>query len=749
MTMIRTMVTRCIMAAAGAAGTVPAALAQEAVGAGGLEEVIVTAQKRAESAQEVPIALTVFDSTALARANITRIEEIVMRTPNFTMMRVNVGEPQFYIRGVGSNSDSAAGDPTVGIFQDEIYVGRVSGAAFDVFDMERVEVLRGPQGTLFGRNTSGGAVNFIPNRPEQDFYSSAYLSYGNYDAVDGRLVVNGGLTDTIAGRLSLSHRENSGFSENITTGADLDDEDNWSVRAQLLFTPSDSSRLLLGYDYVNDDTQGHARVPFPVFDTGQVGAANNLALRALRAIWPAGSDIRKAYSVPESYQERDINGLMARYENDASYGSWTVLGGWRHVELNWLEDLDGLKPFGFPPVTPPFPQPYGWVLKNRDETAEDAEQYSLEVRLTSPADARVFWVAGLYYFAETVERTESFLTRFSLLAAAGGDVTFVQDVDSSSYAAFGQVTYPFTERFSTSLGLRYTVDDKEAHQIGRNNDPTDPTPGIPLFPGQPYDVTADDSWDSVTGRFALDYRTASGQLLYASASKGFKSGIFPSQNNVVQNVGVATPAEEVWSYEIGAKSEWFDRTLRVNLALFHMDYQDLQLFRLDPQLRLVTFTEDTVNEGAELEIMAAPAEGLEFGINAAYLKAEVDGGLNDGGQLPRAPEYSLGAFAEYSWPVAGGGLSVRGEFKWTDDYRTEIPYYNDAPNWRVTEIPGYALLDARAAYQLESRNLEFAVWGKNLTDEQYPLHVIPFLGNGFSIFAPPRTFGVSVAWKSR
>ncbi|MDQ1240764.1 MAG: TonB-dependent receptor, partial [Pseudomonadota bacterium] len=490
MTLIRRMVTRCLVAAAGAAAIAPPALAQEVDRTSGLEEIIVTAQKRAESAQDVPIALTVFDSSVLTRANITRIEEIVMRTPNFTMMRVNVGEPQFYIRGVGSNSDSAAGDPTVGVFQDEIYVGRISGAAFDVFDMERVEVLRGPQGTLFGRNTSGGAVNFIPKRPEQDFYASAELSYGNYDAIDGRLVVNGGLTDSLAGRLSLSRRERSGFSENITTGADLDDEDNWSVRGQLLFTPSDSSRLLLGYDYVTDDSEGNARVPFPVFDTGQVGAANNLALAALRAIWPAGSDVRKSYSVPESFQEREINGLTVRYENDASYGSWTVLGGWRDVQLSWLEDLDGLKPFGFPPVTPPFPQPYGWVLKNRDAADEDAEQYSLEVRLTSPADARVFWVAGLYYFTETVERTESFLTQFSLLAAAGGDVTFVQDVDSESYAAFGQVTYPFTDRFSVTAGLRYTEDDKEARQVGINNDPADPTPGIPLFPGQPYDVTA-------------------------------------------------------------------------------------------------------------------------------------------------------------------------------------------------------------------------------------------------------------------
>jgi iron complex outermembrane recepter protein len=754
MSLIRRTVTRCLVAAAGATAAVPLALAQQAERSGGLEEIIVTAQKRVESAQDVPIALSVFDSETLQRANIRRMEEIVMRTPNFTMMRVNVGEPQFYIRGVGSNSDSAAGDPTVGVFQDEIYIGRISGAAFDVFDMERVEVLRGPQGTLFGRNTSGGAVNFIPKRPEQEFYASAGLDFGNYSSRAGRVVLNGGLTDSIAGRLSVSHRSHDGYSENITTGADLDDEDNWSARAQLLFGIGDSSRLLLAYDYVSDDTAGNARVPFPVFDTGQVGAANNLALAALRRIWPAGSDLRKSYSVPESFQERDINGLTVRFESDASYGSWTLLGGWRKVELAWYEDLDGLKPFGFPPVTPPFPQPYGWVLKNRDVADEDAEQYSLEARLASPADSRLQWVAGLYYFTEEVNREESFLTQFSLLAAAGGDVTFIQDVDSTTYAVFGQATYPVTDRLSVTAGLRFSHDEKEADQVGRNNDPADATPGIPLFPGQPYDVTADDSWDSTTGRLGLDYRTGAGNLLYASVSKGFKSGIFPSQNNVVQNVGKATAPEEVWNYEMGAKTQWFDDRLRANLALFYMDYQDLQLFRLDPQLRLVTFTEDTVNTGAELEILAAPADGLEVGLNVAYLNAEVDGGANDGAQLPRAPEYTFGGFGQYSWAVTGGSLSLRADFKWTDDYRTEIAYNTGAPaadaaNARITEIESFALLDARAAYTLENRNLEFAVWGKNLTDETYPTHIIPFLGNGFSIFAPPRTYGITVSWKSR
>jgi iron complex outermembrane receptor protein len=753
MTMLRWTVTRILLAAAGATALASLAQAQESR-RGGLEEIIVTAQKRAESAQDVPIALSVFDSNTLRDANIRRIDEIALRTPNFTMMRVNVGEPQFYIRGVGSTSDSAAGDPTVGVFQDEVYVGRISGAAFDVFDMQRVEVLRGPQGTLYGRNTSGGAVNFVPNRPEQEFFASADLSMGSYGYLEGQVVANGGLTDTISGRLSVSHREHNGYSKNIDTGAELDDEDNWSARAQVLFEPSDANRLLLSYDYVTDDTQGSARVPFPVFDKGQVGAGNNFALAALRRIWPAESNLRRAYSVEESFQERDIDGLTARYEHDASYGSWTILGAWRSVNLAWYEDLDGLKPFGFPPVTPPFPTPYGWVLKNRDIADEEAEQYSLEARLASPSDSKLKWVAGLYLFDESVERTEQFITQFSLLAAAGGDVTFGQDVDSTSYAVFGQMTYPITEQLGITAGLRYSDDEKDAHQTAVNNNPADATPGIPLFPGQPYDISASDSWNPLTGKLGIDYRTENGNLLYGLISRGHKSGIFPSQNNVIQNVGEATPPEEVWNYEAGAKTQWANDTLRANIALFYMDYSDLQLFRLDPQLRLVTFTEDTTNYGAELELLAAPDENIEVGLNLAWLTAEVDGGVNDGAELPRAPEFSAGIFAQFGWELWGGSASVRTDLKWTDDYRTEIAYNTgnaaaDAANARITEVNSFTLLDMRAVWAPGDGNFELSLWGKNLLDETYPTHIIPFFGNGFSIFGPPRTYGVSIGWRSR
>ena len=269
-------------------------------------------------------------------------------------------------------------------------------------------------------------------------------------------------------------------------------------------------------------------------------------------------------------------------------------------------------------MTPPFPQPYGWVLQNRDIADEDAEQYSLEARLASPADAKVQWVAGLYLFDESVDRTERFITQFSLLPAAGGDVTFGQDVDSTSYAAFGQLTYPVTEQLQRHRGPALLgrpegrAPDRRVNNVPDRRDarhPAVPRPAVRRQRPATRGTRSPASSASTTAPTAAN-------LLYASVSSGLKSGIFPSQNNVVQNVGEATPAEEVWNYEAGAKSQWLDNTLRANFALFYMDYSDLQLFRLDPQLRLLTFTEDTTNYGAEFEFLAAPDEGVEVGFNA-------------------------------------------------------------------------------------------------------------------------------------
>lgn len=710
-----------LMGTALAAAPAVTALAQTQPGgsAAMLEEIIVTAQKRAENLQEVPVAISAFSEAALEKIGAVGIEDIAGRTPNFVMSRFNIGEPQFYIRGVGTNADSAAGDATVGVFMDEVYVGRAGGAAFDLFDLERVEVLRGPQGTLYGRNTSGGAINIISNKPSDKPYVKFEGTYGNYDTLELKAVGNAPINDKVAVKVSGSHRYHQGYSRNITTGDDLGKEDNWSGRLQILLQPTDDLKILLSGDYSKDDNGGNARVPYLVFPS----ATTNY----VRAKYPADTDLRDSFANPDGFQKRENYGGYARIDYDASFATFTSLTAYRHNDLTWFEDLG----------TPSTPT----ILTNDDSVDEVAKQFSQEFRLSSLPDSKTKWVLGLYYLNEKVNRAERFVTTFLLLPAAGGDVTFTQDVKSESYAAFGQLTYPVTDSFSITGGLRWTHDKKDAFQTAVNNVPSDPVPGIPLFPGQPYAVDASDSWNALTGRLALEYKEADGPLFYASLSRGYKSGMFPSQNNVVSTVGVALPPERSWTGEAGIKSDWFDKRLRINAAGFYTDYSNLQLFRLNAALQLETFSADAKIYGFELETNALLTENLEVGGNLAYINTEINGGIYDGKNLPRSPEWNASVYAALTFPVPGGDVSLRGDYRWTDKYSFE------PTNARETNIPSFGLFDARLTYTHEASGVQISVWGKNLGDEDVPVHIIPFLGNGYAVFAAPRTYGMTLTYK--
>ncbi|RMF11510.1 MAG: TonB-dependent receptor [Alphaproteobacteria bacterium] len=690
-----------------------------------IEEITVTAQKRAQSIQDVPIAVSAFNQDTLDQIQAVDVSDLVIRTPNFTMTQFNIGEPQYYIRGVGSTSDSAGGDPTVAVFIDEVYIGRGGGSNFDFFDLERVEVLRGPQGTLFGRNTSGGAISVVTSKPSHEAYAKVQATYGNYDTIAGKAVINGPLGDTVAAKASVSYRTRDGYSENIITGEDLNDAENFSARLQFLVTPSDRLSILVSGDYSDDQTKGNARVPFPVFDDTPTAPL-------IRLLYPEDTDIRKSYSGPDTFQDREIWGLMARVDYEADYGTWTSITAYRETELSWFEDLSVL--------------PSPWILVNLDRADEKADQFSQELRLASPSGSKVEWVAGVYYFTESVDRSEQFIVEFAPLPIAGGDVTFFQDAENTSYAAFGQVTYPVSDQFSVTAGVRYTYDEKDIHQIAVDNAQDAPLPGIPLFPGQPYDIMADESWDALTGKFGVEYKTENGNLLYASISRGFKSGLFSSQGNSPEVVAEPLAPEKVWNYEVGAKTDWLDGRLRLNMAAFYLDYTDLQQFLLDAQLRLVTFNVDAEVKGLEVETVIAPTRWLQLGGNLAYLDTEIKGsavsGIDlDGNKLPRSPKWSYNVFASATANVPGGTLNGRVEFAWQDDI------FHEATNIDPTFIGSYGLLDARIAYTHEESGVELALWGKNLTDEEYQSHVIPFLGNGFSLFGPPRTYGLTATWR--
>ncbi|MET0207490.1 MAG: TonB-dependent receptor, partial [Burkholderiaceae bacterium] len=391
------------------------------------------------------------------------------------------------------------------------------------------------------------------------------------------------------------------------------------------------------------------------------------------------------------------------------------------------------------PGVPPAAQ--GWVFASTDVAHERARQGSLELRYASPVTDRVSWLAGLYHFSEDVDRDEDFVTRFSLMPAAGGNVSFLQDAGGSSQAVYGLVRAGLTTQLELEAGLRYTHDHKSIHQVARNNDAADAVPGIPLFPGQPYDIRAGDTWNPLTGQLGLNYRPLPTMLVYGNVARGFKAGAFPSQNNVVQNVAQATPAERVLSTELGVKAEWLERRLRTNLAVFDTDAQDLQLFRLDPQLRLLTFTEDASIRGIELDLAAIPLPGLQLGLTGSLLHARVDGGSNAGDALPRAPDAKFAARVQYGRAVAQGRAELGLVYQWTDSFETDVP------NTRIMHVAGYHLIDARLAWTDAAGNLEVAAWGRNLGDVDHVVHTIAFLGNGFSLYGAPRTYGLSVTYR--
>ncbi|NBC21879.1 MAG: TonB-dependent receptor plug domain-containing protein, partial [Gammaproteobacteria bacterium] len=336
------------------------AAAQEA---GMLEEIIVTAQKREQSLQEVPISVTAIGEQAIQEGKITGVQEVALETPNFTMTQFNIGEPQYYIRGIGNSLDSAGSDPAVATFIDEVYVGRSAGTAMDLYDLDRVEVLRGPQGTLFGKNVVGGALNIITKRPTPEFEAKFGATVGNYSQTVLRGFVNGAIADNVSGKLSFSRRQRDGYVDNVVDGEEYHDEDNFSARGQLLFNVADATEVLVGFDWATDDQAGNCR------------NVNNLDKNdplGLAVFYPpvidatTGGDVRKCASEADAFQERDMLGTLLRVDHDFANSTLTSITAYRETDYAWLEDLAGM-PLGATP------------FNLTDTVDEEADQISQEL----------------------------------------------------------------------------------------------------------------------------------------------------------------------------------------------------------------------------------------------------------------------------------------------------------------------------------------------------------------------------------
>ena len=722
-------------------GLVPAATwaaqTQAAAEAPTVGEIIVTARKRAESLQAVPMSISAYTGDALNKSGYADLSNVSRVAPNVYFEAADRSRPLIYIRGIGTRSYDGGSDPSVGVFIDGVYQGRFGGLDVDLDDVQRVEVLKGPQGTLYGRNTIGGAVSVITKEPTKTFSARAYAEYGG-SAISGDSLYSVGATlsgpvvaDRLGAILSVERHSRDGyqptrFANGVDTGVRGGSEDSWGVRGKLNWTPTDQLKVKLAGDYT------YMNGPPLVLTSNELGQGLGPGALAPGYTLPTPSaDPYHPYSdVANAHLHKTTYGGALTTEWTAGRYALTSISAARKLTIDELNDLDGTPlPFYTNPVT------------------DNAAQVSEELRASYTGD-RVTWLLGAYYGHETDTRTDGIVFGpASLLNLFGGGATdwsFKVKGRTTSYAVFGQLHYALTDRLSATLGARYSDDGKTFTFDTANT-------AAPLVIS-PFVTTQHRSWNAFDPSVSLDYKITTAVMAYASWSTGYKSGAFQfiATSPAIANQ-IADP-ESVDAYETGIKSTLFDHRLRLNVAGFYMDYKNLQQLRLVPGPGGTAFI--VINNAAASTIYGIEAEGravfssaFSLDFSYAYLHARFDkypfapGEDFSGNRMPRAPENSFSLAPNYTLAVGPGRLDARVSYTWRDKIFFEAD--NNAVDPQSSESP-LGLVDGSVAYTQGAWTV--ALWGRNLTDERYRRQVLNSTGSAQrQVWAEPRTVGLRIS----
>lgn len=699
----------------------------------GFEEIMVTAQKRAQSAQDVPLSVSAFNANTLERVGAIGLDDITSRTPNFEFSdfgELKLSAPS--IRGVfQSGSFGAGADPSVGFYLDEVYLGNNVGNNIDLFDVERVEVLRGPQGTLFGRNTTGGAVNITTRKPSDEFEGSAELTYGNYDYVRVRGYASGPIVEgKLLGKISGVFTDRDGLTKNNFLGNRINDQHNWGVRGQLLFLPTDRTEITftLNYREVDQSGGGYEIAQFTPFLDGTVDPNYTYD--------PGAPD---DYAIDQNVQNVEtLEAWDAAMKAVHSFDSveFTSITSYSEHDYFSLNDTDRT--------------PFDWI---EDGDPEDRWAFSQELRLASTDEGRFDWIVGLYYFHQFTRNIAylnlgqdfndlvlgiPFGTEPDIYAASDGVIK------ADSYAGYAHGTYDIGGGFEATLGLRLTHDKKKLEF--EQNDVSGVLGAIPFF-------TDSDSWTQVTGDAALSYFWNDDVMTYVRVNRGYKSGGFNDAFGA--EVNPSFNPERVWNFEGGIKSQWFDNRLIFNATVFHLIWNDIQIADILPGQGISVAVGNfgkAESTGLELEMSAMPIENLEISGNIGYLDAEFTkgnslGNVAAGDRLP-GPKFSAAISAAYTHSLGNAGeLTGFVEFLHKGKHRVA----GDPLPAVGFEQKAYQLLNARLTYAPPAQNWRVSVWGRNLTDETYvtrffDLSGVDVIGSIFQQLGDRRTYGVDVSF---
>jgi len=699
-----------------------------------LEEVVVTAQKREERLQDVPVAISAVGADALVANRVTDLFTLAATVPWVNMTQDSAVSQQLNIRGIVSvKLNDASAEPSVGLFVDEVYVSRMGSAFTDFFDLDRIEVIRGPQGVLLGKNVVGGALSIITAKPSYTPGGAATVSYGNYDSFMANGHLTGGLSENVAARFAFQVRDRSGYNRNVLLNRDLDDLESYQARAQLQFGhPDDELRALLSVEYGKDESNGTIRAA--IDDPAVAGIGSLGAFRAAN-----GLGDRQDMSPEAEYVKRRSIGASFRVDWDGiANATLTSISAYRDSKAEW-----GYNQIGFD--NPPS------IVDTFVFQTETPKTFSQELRLASNSDSPLEWLVGAYYQNDDIDRPYQHDAHATALAVFSGHSFYNASAKIETAAAFGQLGYDFQNGWKVTGGVRYLNDDKSGTKdVTCLDDGGDGACVTPLRGpvGTHWNVSYGETWDAVTGQGNVEYRFNDSALAYVSVAQGFKGGGWDFIPPTPAAAQISFDPEKVTNYEVGLKSDLFNQRLRVNTAVFEMDYKDLQAQRTDLTcLCLITSNAGSARiRGVEFELEAAATEGLT--VNAALtaldpIYEDYDdraGHIYDGKTMQRTPKFKYNLGLAYATGLGS----------WQDALEARVNYTHQSKMyWAPDNIsfePAYGLIDASVRLNGPQQNWAVTLWGKNITDELYSQLGLPFLGDLVEVWGPPRTYGIDFTY---
>jgi len=739
----------------------------------GIENTIVIVRKRPENIQDTPIAITALSADQLAERSLTNLMEVGAFVPNVSMNSApsssgGGNNSQIYIRGIGQQDFLFTTDPGVGLYVDGVFYPRTLGGVMDLLDLEQVEVLRGPQGTLFGKNTIGGAISLTSKKPKGDNAGYLELTLGDFNRRDLRGTFDFAINDNLAAKIAISSKNRDGIGKRLEFGTDrvLDetgDESSISTRLSLQWKASDNVVVDFNADYTKEREKGIPTSLIFVDDAGDFGGLGGLWNFLVGG--PSGQIMSSDFIIGNRY---DSYATGANQNDLDSFGGsmdidWTIdenlsfrsITAYREMEAFFSQDADAS------------PLSFQETAQNQDQT-----QFSQEVQLIgSSLEEKLEWVVGAFYFDEfgrdrndvrlvsgLYDALEAFPfpldgSPITAPTAPGGpgnpinvlldiDFDIFNEIDITSYAIFSQGSYKITDKLNLTAGIRYSFEEK-SYFLNH----TRVNSGVPII----ENTTVVEDWSSFTPMASIDYKVNEDALVYASVTQGFKSGGFNGRPTTVGAVDSFEP-EEVVSYELGFKTSWADNTIRINGATFFADYTDLQLNSISADdtgnlvLRIQNAGKAEIS-GFELEIQARPVDNMDIIGSVGYTDFEItelDAGVSDftiDTEAVKTPKWNASLGVQYTWELDAGNLL---SFRADGSYQGKT--YQDIQNTEIIASAAHSIFNARLVYDNFDSNWQVALFVTNLTDKRYitnGFQTLTSFGLANVIYGRPRELGLS------